>query len=130
MNTQDLIAYLIISIPFFKMVILDQNDLTKKKQLFIYLVIGILSWMAGIIYFDLSTSEHKYFVYFSSQTTLYFLILYNVVAIPYRKFFKRNPEISQAPTNLIDIIPSSIVMMGTILMPLLIDIYLIKYVIN
>lgn len=130
MNIQDIIAFLIISIPFFKMVVFDQNKLTKKKQLFVYLVIGILSWAIGIIYFFISASEDKWFVYFGSQMTLNFLILFNLVAIPYRKLFKRNPEISQAPTKLIDIIPTMIVTMGMLLIPLLVDIHLLKYVIK
>jgi len=126
MNTQDVIALIIVYIPFFKMVIFDQNKLTKKKQMLIYLIIGIISWVIGIIYFQQSASEDKSFVYFGSQHTLFFLILFNIVAIPYKKIFKRNPEISQAPTYLIDIIPSVLVLIGTILLPLLIDSYFIR----
>ena len=112
------------------MVIFDQDELTKKKQLFLYLMVGILSWGIGIIYFHFSTTEEKWFVYFGSQMTFYFVISYNLVAIPYREIFKRNPEISQGPTKLIDIIPTIIVTIGVILIPLLIDVYLIKYAIK
>ena len=130
MNIQDIIAVLIISIPFLKMMVFDQDELNEKKQISIYLFIGILSWVIGIIYFQISSTEDKWFVYFCSQLTLFFLILFNVVAIPYRKVFKRNPEISEIPDKFIDIIPTLIVTMGTVLMPLFLDAYLIKFVIK
>ena len=34
MNIQDLIAFILIGIPFFKMVIFDQDELTKKNNCF------------------------------------------------------------------------------------------------
>lgn len=130
MKIQDIIAFLIISIPFFKMVVFDQNKLNLKKEFITYFFLGILSLTIGIIYYQLSHSENKWFVYFASQMTLVFLLLFNVVAIPFRKLFKRNPEISEVLSQIIDIVPTIIVIMGTILIPLFIDAYIIKFAIG
>ena len=130
MNIKDIIAFIIIFIPVIKMVVFDQDELTKKKQFIMYLVIGIISWVIGAIYYQQSATEDKGFVYLSSQCTLNFLIIFNLISIPYRKIFKRNPEISKVPTNLIDIIPTILVTIGTILLPLLLDAYFIKYAIK
>ena len=58
--------------------------------------------------------------------TLIFLILFKIVRIPYYLIFKREPEINRNPEKWIDIIPTLIVVIGTVVLPLLIDSMIIK----
>ncbi|AUC80626.1 hypothetical protein CW733_00135 [Lacinutrix sp. Bg11-31] len=58
--------------------------------------------------------------------TLIFLILFKIIRIPYYLIFKREPEINQYPEKLIDIIPTLIVVMGTLILPFLIDSIIIQ----
>ncbi len=130
MDIQDTIAFAIIIIPFFRMITFDQENLIKKKYFLIYFAIGILSWVLGALYFSQSESEEKWFVYFGSQMTLFFLIQYVIISYLYRMLFKRNPEISEIPSKNLDIVPTILIIMGTILIPLSIDSNFIKFVIK
>jgi len=130
MDIQDVIATLIIVIPFVKMIVIDQDLLSERKTFLIYLIVGIVSWIIGAAYIHFFPSENNGFVYFCSQMTLHFLLLYNIIVYPYRKIFKRNPEVSQSPTRIIDMAPSFVILMGTILSPMFLDVFLIKYLIN
>ena len=91
---------------------------------------GITSWILGAIYYNLSSTDDKWFVYIGSQFTLVFLFQFVLISLVYKKVFNRIPEISRAPSKNIDIIPTIIINMGIVLIPLLLDIYFIKFVIN
>ena len=86
--------------------------------------IGILIF--GIVYEHYFVTANKSLVYFGSQMTLIFIILYKIIRIPYYWIFKREPEINQYPEQRIDIIPTLIVVMGTVILPFLIDSMIIQ----
>jgi hypothetical protein len=118
----DKILYFLLFLPFIWLLVFDQENLKKKNVFIKYLLISIGILILGIIYQRLSNTENKSLVYFGSQMTIIFLILYKVIRIPYYWIFKREPEISKYPEKLVDIIPTLIVIIGTIGLPLLIDI--------
>lgn len=130
MKAIDIIAFIIISSPFIKMVVFDQETLDEKRSLITYFIIGILSWIIGATYFYFSSTDEKWVVYFGSQMTFFFVIQYTFIAYLYRKIFNRNPEFSEVPNKNIDIIPTFIITMGTILIPLLLDSNFVHFVIK
>ena len=120
------IIYFLLFIPFLWLLIFDQQKLKRKKVFLKYLLISIGILILGIVYEHYFTTADKSLVYFGSQMTLIFLILYKIIRIPYYWIFKREPEINQYPEKRIDIIPTLIVVMGTVLLPFLIDSMIIQ----
>ncbi len=130
MSIQDLIALIIVSLPWFRMLIFDQEKLHFKKYFFCYLIASVISLVLGVLYFELSSTEEKYLVYFASCMSLIFLLVYNVIALPFRRKIKRNPEISQSSNSIVDIVATIIIVLATIVIPLLLDVYVIHYAIK
>ena len=122
----DKVIYFLLFIPFLWIIIFDQEKLKYRTVFFKYLLISIGILIIGIVYQKYSDTEDKFLVYFGSQMTLIFLILFKIVRIPYYLIFKREPEINRNPEKWIDIIPTLIVVIGTVVLPLLIDSMIIK----
>lgn len=122
----DLIVYFVFFIPLLWIVIFDQQNLKYKNVFTKYLLISIGVLVLGILYDFLLAKENKSLVYFSSQMTFTFLLLYKLIRIPYYLIFKREPEISKMPENKIDIIPTLIITAGTLALPFIIDTYIIQ----
>ena len=125
MNIEKII-YFLLFIPFLWLLIFDQQKLKLKKVFLKYLLISIGILILGIVYEHFFTADNKSLVYFGSQMTLIFIILYKIIRIPYYWIFKREPEINQYSEKKIDIIPTLIVVMGTVLLPFLIDSIIIQ----
>lgn len=113
-------------IPLLWIAIFDQQNLKYKNVFTKYLLISIGVLVLGILYDFLLEKENKSLVYFSSQMTITFLLLYKLIRIPYYLIFKREPEISKMPKNKIDIIPTLIITTGTLALPFIIDTYIIQ----
>jgi len=126
----DKILYFLLFIPFIWILLFDQENLKNKKVFIKYLLISIGILIFGIIYQKTSITENKSLVYYGSQMTIAFILIYKLIRIPYYWIFKREPEISQYPDRFIDIIPSLIVIIGTVGLPYLIDILIIQKVIE
>lgn len=122
----DLIVYFVFFIPLLWIAIFDQQNLKYKNVFTKYLLISIGVLVLGILYDFLLEKENKSLVYFSSQMTITFLLLYKLIRIPYYLIFKREPEISKMPKNKIDIIPTLIITTGTLALPFIIDTYIIQ----
>ena len=124
----DLIMHFIFFIP---LLILGFNQKKLKyKDIFLkYLLISIGVLFLGILYDNFLAKETKSIVYYSSQMTITFLLLYKIIRIPYYLIFKREPEISKMPENKIDIIPTIIITIGTMALPFIIDIHIIQKII-
>jgi hypothetical protein len=124
--TTDKIIYFLLFTPFIWIIIFDQEKLKYRTVFLRYILISIVILIIGILYQKYSGTEDKILVYFGSQMTLIFLILFKIIRIPYYLIFKREPEISQNPENFIDIIPTLIVVIGTLILPFLIDSMIIQ----
>ena len=124
----DKIIYFLSFIPFAWILFFDQQKLKYRTVFIKYLIISIGILIFGILYQKYSETENRFLVYIGSQMTLIFLILYKIIRIPYYLIFKREPAINRSPEKWIDIIPTMIVIMGTIILPILIDSMLFKKV--
>ncbi|MGH1387989.1 hypothetical protein [Kordia sp.] len=82
--------------------------------------------MFGIVYKNYTDESNKLLVYFGSQMTLIFLLLYKTIQIPYYWIFKRRPEVLTIPEKNIDIIPSLILIVGSVILPFIIDSFIIR----
>ncbi len=122
----DLIIHFIFFIPLLWIAIFEQQNLKYKNIFLKYLIISFGVIFLGILYDTFLAKENKSIVYFSSQMTLTFLLLYKLIRIPYYLIFKREPEISKLPKNKIDIIPTLIITTGTLGLPFIIDTYIIQ----
>ncbi|MEP1487241.1 MAG: hypothetical protein ABJK28_02305 [Algibacter sp.] len=122
----DKVIYFLLFIPFFWILVFDQEKLKYQTVFIKYLIISIGILIIGILYQKYSLTEDKFLVYIGSQMTLIFLILFKIVRIPYYLIFKREPEINRNPEKWIDIIPTLIVIIGTIALPLLLDSIIFK----
>lgn len=117
----DKIIYFILFIPFLWLLIFDQQKLKNKNVFLKYLLISIGVLLFGILYDHYLAKDNKSLVYFGSQMTLIFLLLYKLIRIPYYLIYKKEPEISRFPEKKIDIIPTLIILAGTMVLPFLID---------
>ncbi|WP_445458011.1 hypothetical protein [Flavobacterium sp. HNIBRBA15423] len=124
----DLIMHFIFFIPLL-IVAFNQKKLKYKDIFLKYLLISIGVLFLGILYDNFLAKENKSIVYYSSQMTITFLLLYKIIRIPYYLIFKREPEISKMPENKIDIIPTIIITVGTMALPFIIDTYIIQKII-
>ncbi len=120
----DFILSFIFCIPFWY-IVGDQQDLKKKNVFFKYLMISFISLTFGIIYNYYSKTDDKMFPYFISQIPVTFLILYKIIRIPYYRIYKSEPEMSYIPEKNREVIPSLLLLLGCITIPLLIDLYII-----
>lgn len=124
----DLIMHFIFFIPL--LILGFNHKKLKYKDIFLkYLLISIGVLFLGILYDNFLAKETKSIVYYSSQMTITFLLLYKIIRIPYYLIFKREPEISKMPENKIDIIPTIIITIGTMALPFIIDIHIIQKII-
>lgn len=121
----DFLIALILFLPFWY-ILVEQQFLTNNGIFFKHLSISLVALGGGIIYHYFSKTPDKELVYFISQMPFSFIILYRIIRIPYFSIYKREPEISRHPEKNIDIIPSLLVMGGCVVLPFLIDIYIIK----
>ncbi len=128
--TIDNVLYFLLFIPLVYIIVFDQEKLKYKTVFITYVLISIGILIIGILYQTYSSTENKLLVYMGSQMTLIFLILFKIVRIPYYMIFKREPEISEHPKKWIDIIPTIIVIISTIILPFLIDSYILKNVVE
>jgi hypothetical protein len=117
----DKIIYFLLFIPFLWLLIFDQQKLKNRTVFLKYLLISIGVLVFGILYDHYLAKDNKSLVYFGSQMTLIFLILYKLIRLPYYLIYKREPEISRVPEKKIDIIPTLIVLTGTMVLPFFID---------
>ncbi len=120
----------ILSIPFFWVFLFDHQNLKKRSVFINYLLISIVDLFFGISYDYFYVENENSFVYFTSQMSLIFIILYKLIRIPYYQIFRREPEISKYPKYLIDIVPTLIVLTGTIILPFLIKDFIVKKILN
>ena len=117
----DKVIYFLLFIPFLWLLIFDQQKLKIKNVFLKYLLISIGILIFGILYDHYFATKNKSPVYFGSQMTLIFLILYKIIRIPYFLIYKREPEITWQSKFTIDVAITLIVLMGTIVLPFLID---------
>ena len=122
----DKVIYFLLFIPFLWILVFDQEKLKFRTVFLKYLTISIGILIIGILYQKHSETEDKFLVYIGSQMTLIFLILFKIIRIPFYLIFKREPEINRNPEKWIDIIPTLIVIIGTVVLPFLIDNVIIK----
>ncbi|WP_298513808.1 hypothetical protein [uncultured Kordia sp.] len=122
----DKIIYFVQFIPFIWFLLLDEEVSNKKSVFLKFIFISIAILIFGIFYEYNLAENNKSLIYYGSQMTLIFLLLYKIVQIPYYWIFKRKPEISTIPEKNIDIIPLLFVIAGTISLPFLIDIFIIQ----
>ncbi len=122
----DKIIYFLLFIPFLWLLIFDQQKLKNRTVFLKYLLISIGVLIFGMLYDHYFAKDNKSLGYFGSQMTLIFLILYKLIRIPYYLIYKREPEISRVPEKKIDIIPTLIVLTGTMVLPFLIDSLIIQ----
>ena len=111
------------------MVVFDQENLHKKKQLIIYLAIGLLSWLLGYLYVEIINSDNKWLCYFASQFTISFFLVYNLISLPFRMIYQRNPDILDESLSF-ETLAAFCIIMGTIFFPFLLDTYIFKYAIS
>ena len=122
----DTIIYLILFIPLFRIIVFDQHNLNDKRVFIKYLLISIVILIFGIVNQYYSETTDKALVYFGSQMTFIFLILFKLVRTLYYLIYKREPEITRTPEFKIDFIVTFIVFMGTIMLPFIIDAYIVQ----
>lgn len=126
----DKIIYFLLFIPLLWLLIFDQQKLKNRTIFLKYLLISIGVLVFGILYNHYFAKGNKSLVYFGSQMTLIFLILYKLIRIPYYLIYQREPEISKVPEKNIDIIPTLIVLTGTMILPFLIDSLIIQKILK
>ena len=126
----EIIAFIVVLVPFFWVLMFKQEKLKNDNVFLRYLLLSILVMGFGILYEYELTNMEKSMVYFISQMTFIFVVLYKIIRIPYYLIFKREPEISEYPEKWIDYIPTLIVALGTLILPFLIDTFIIQKIIE
>ncbi len=122
----DEIIFCLQFIPLVWFLLLDEEVSNKKKVFLRFVLISIAILMFGIVYKNYTDESNKLLVYFGSQMTLIFLLLYKTIQIPYYWIFKRRPEVLTIPEKNIDIIPSLILIVGSVILPFIIDSFIIR----
>jgi hypothetical protein len=117
MNLLDYVALVIVIICFVGLV-LYQEKLTTRKNFFKAFLIATALIVIGVLYLTFSNSPGKELIFVLCQTSMIFLLLYQVIRILYRLLLNREPEISKSPEHWLDIIPSIILLLGAIILPL------------
>lgn len=118
--------YILILLPIILILVRDQKNLHKKEVFWKYFMLASAILILGVLYRYYIDTENKDLVYFGSQMTIIFLILYQLVRVPYRRYYNREPEISRYPKHRIDIVPTLIVLTLTMILPYLIDFLITK----
>lgn len=121
----DLLFYIIFQIPLF-LIIFKQDQLHKPDVLLKLFVFGLALLIIGAYFFYNKNSSLQKLAYFGSQTTFIFLFLYKIIRDVYYPIFLREPEFSKTPKHKIDIIPTLIIFTGTIILPFIIDSFLVQ----
>ena len=122
----DTFMFMVFMLPFLY-VFLKQEIFLKNRTFLKGIFFSSLLVFLGIVYCEISVSEKKWLVYFGAQTTLSFLLTYKMVASIWQFLFKRVPEISRAIDKFSDVIPTTLVGVGTILLPYAVELYLVQY---
>ena len=126
----EIIAFIIVFAPLFWIETFKQEKLKDNKVFLRCLLLSIFVMAFGIVYEYKLTNMEKSFVYFFSQMTFIFVILYKLIRIPYFKIYNREPEIADPPEKWIDIIPTIIICTGVLLLPFIIDSYIIQKILD
>jgi len=121
----DILLYIIFTIPIL-IVCFQLEKLNQKKVFLIWLLFAILLIIAGIIIEDNSNNEIRNISYFGSQMLFIFLIIQKVARNIYFKIFKREPEFGKFPKYKIDYIYTLSITIGTMVLPFLLDYFVIK----
>ncbi len=116
LNIIDYVALIIVIICFVGLVIY-QEKLTTRKNFFKAFLIATALIVFGVFFLTFSNSSGKELIFVLCQTSMIFLLLHQVIRIPYRLLLNREPEISKSPEHWIDIIPSIIILLGVIILP-------------
>ena len=116
LNIIDYVALIIVIICFVGLVIY-QEKLTTRKNFFKAFLIATALIAFGVFFLTFSNSSGKELIFVLCQTSMIFLLLHQVIRIPYRLLLNREPEISKSPEHWIDIIPSIIILLGVIILP-------------
>ena len=124
------IIYILLFFPFLWLLMFDQQKLNRDYIFIKYLMISIVILIFGIVYDNFIANGSKSLVYFGSQMTLIFLVLYKIIRVPYYMIFKREPEISRTPDKKIDIIPTLFIFAGTMILPFLIDSMIVQKILK
>ncbi|MDI5894294.1 hypothetical protein [Flavobacterium algoritolerans] len=121
----DILLYIIFIIPIL-IVGLQIEKLNHKKTFIIWILLAIFLICIGIMIEDNSNNEIRSISYFGSQMLFIFLIIHKITRDIYFKIFKREPEFGKFPKHKIDIIYTLILTSGTMVLPFLIDSYVLK----
>jgi hypothetical protein len=116
LNIIDYVALIIVIICFVGLVIY-QEKLTTRKNFFKAFLIATALIVFGVFFLTFSNSSGKELIFVLCQTSMIFLLLHQVIRIPYRLLLNREPEISKSPEHWIDISPSIIILLGVIILP-------------
>lgn len=121
----DLLLYTIFTIPV--IIVGVQSEKLKENRIFlIWISISIFIVIAGIVINSNSNKEMRNLNYFGSQMLLIFLIIQKITRNIYLKLFRREPEFGKSPKHKIDLIYSSIIAIGTMMLPFLLEIYVFR----
>ena len=82
-----------------------------------------------MFFFD-RNSKAQSLSYFGSQIMFIFLVLYKILRSIYYKIFKREPEFSKFPKYKIDIVYTLILVIGIMVLPFIIDKYIVQRLIE
>lgn len=115
--------------PLGWLIVVDQGRLRQKRIFLKYLVISIIVLVLGLTLHS-KNFENRDLSYFGSQMMFVFVLLHGFLSEICYRVFHRVPEISKVPRKNIDIIYSIIIVMGVILLPFVVDIYIVKKVIE
>ncbi len=121
----DLLLYMIFQIPLV-FIIVKQDQLHKPDIFLKFFSFALVLFIGGAFFLYDKNSSLQKLAYFGSQTSLIFLFLYKIIRNIYYPIFLREPEFSKTPIHKIDIIPTVIIITGTITLPFIIDTFLIQ----
>ena len=126
MTIDNLLFFLLMAVPY-GWVVVKQDKLKDRKPFVTAVCISLAVLVLGVLYQKYSQTDKRFLVYIGSQMTFVFVILYKLIRIPFYRFFKREPEISAGGyAGYADFIPSLIVLIGSLVIPLLIDHFFFK----
>lgn len=126
----EILIYILLFFPFLWLLMFDQQKLNRNNVFIRYLMISIAILVFGIVYDNFIANGTKSLVYFGSQMTFIFLVLYKIIRVPYYMIYKREPEISRRPDKRIDIIPTLFIFTGTMILPFLIDSMIVQKILK
>lgn len=86
------------------------------------MIIGIISNYKDFEYRNLS--------YFGSQMMFLFVLFHKALGEMYYKLYHRLPEVSKSPKNKIDIVYTTVLITGVLVLPFIIDNYVIQKIVK